>query len=46
MPGSGFIFGFGIAAGSDYSTFSLDYDADVRDDFIRHTARFVIRLVF
>lgn len=46
MPGSGFIFGFGLAAGSDYSTFSLDYDADVRDDFIRHTARFVIRLVF
>lgn len=46
MPGSGFIFGFGVAAGSDYSTFSLDYDADVRDDFIRHTARFVIRLVF
>lgn len=46
MPGSGFIFGLGIGGGSGYSTFSLDYDADVRDDFIRHTARLVMRLVF
>ena len=46
MPGSGAIFGFGIAAGSGYSTFSFDYDADVRDDFIRHTARLVMRMVF
>jgi uncharacterized protein with beta-barrel porin domain len=46
MPGSGFIFGFGVAAGSGYSTFSLDYDADIRDNFIRHTARLVIRMVF
>lgn len=46
MPGSGFIFGFGIGAGSGYSTFSFAYDADVRDDFIRHTARLVMRLVF
>ena len=46
LPGSGFLFGFGISAGSDYSTFSFDYDADVRDDFIRHTARLVMRLVF
>ena len=46
LPGSGFLFGFGISAGSDYSTFSFDYDADVRDGFIRHTARLVMRLVF
>lgn len=46
MPGSGFIFGFGVGAGSGYSTFSFAYDADVRDDFVRHTARLVMRLVF
>ncbi|MEA1942803.1 MAG: autotransporter outer membrane beta-barrel domain-containing protein [Pseudomonadota bacterium] len=46
LPGSGLLFGFGVSAGSGYSTFSLDYDADVRDDFIRHTARLVMRLVF
>lgn len=46
LPGSGMLFGFGVSAGSGYSTFSLDYDADVRDDFIRHTARLVMRLVF
>lgn len=46
IPGSGFIFGFGVTAGSGYSTFSLDYDADVREDFIRHTARMILRMVF
>jgi len=46
MPGTGFIFGFGIAAGSGYSVFSFDYDADLREDFIRHTARIVMRMVF
>lgn len=46
VPGSGFLFGFGLTAGSGYSTFSFDYDADVRDEFVRHTARLVMRLVF
>ena len=46
MPGTGLIFGFGIAAGSGYSVFSFDYDADLREDFIRHTARIVMRMVF
>ena len=46
LPGSGFIFGLALQAGSDYSTFSFDYDADMREDFIRHTARLVLRLVF
>ncbi|WP_421791471.1 autotransporter domain-containing protein [Hyphobacterium sp.] len=46
LPGSGLIAGFGIQAGSEYSTFSFDYDADLRDGFVRHTARLVLRLVF
>tara|TARA_R110000868_G_scaffold10138_4_gene49512 strand:+ start:8201 stop:11416 length:3216 start_codon:yes stop_codon:yes gene_type:complete len=46
IPGTGFIFGFGLSAGSGYSVFSFDYDADMREDFIRHTARVVIRMVF
>lgn len=44
--GSGVLLGFGLSAGSDYSTFSFAYDADVRDDFVRHVARLVIRLTF
>jgi hypothetical protein len=46
IPGTGFIFGFGLSAGSGYSVFSFDYDADLREDFIRHTARLVMRMVF
>jgi len=46
LPGSGFILGFALQAGSNYSTFSFDYDADLRDGFVRHTARLVLRLVF
>jgi hypothetical protein len=46
LPGSGLILGFALQAGSNYSTFSLDYDADLRDGFVRHTARLVVRLVF
>ena len=46
LPGSGVILGFGVQAGSDYSTFSFDYDADLREGFVRHTARLVVRLVF
>lgn len=46
LPGSGVILGFALQAGSDYSTFSFDYDADLRDGFIRHTARLVLRLVY
>jgi hypothetical protein len=46
LPGSGLILGLALQAGSNYSTFSLDYDADMRDGFIRHTARLVVRLVF
>lgn len=46
VPGSGYLLGFGLSAGSDYSTFTFAYDADVRDDFVRHVARLVIRLTF
>ncbi|MEE2567587.1 autotransporter outer membrane beta-barrel domain-containing protein [Hyphobacterium marinum] len=46
LPGSGVILGFAMQAGSDYSTFSFDYDADLREGFVRHTARLVLRLVF
>lgn len=46
IPGSGVLIGFGLSAGSNYSTFTFGYDADVRDDFIRHTARILIRLTF
>lgn len=46
LPGSGIVAGFALQAGSDYSTFSFDYDADLRDGFVRHTARLVLRLVF
>ncbi|MEO1038286.1 MAG: autotransporter domain-containing protein [Pseudomonadota bacterium] len=46
LPGSGLLLGLGLSAGSNYSTFTFSYDADVRDDFVRHVARLVIRLTF
>ncbi|MCR9128133.1 MAG: autotransporter domain-containing protein [Alphaproteobacteria bacterium] len=46
IPGSGYLLGFGLSAGSDYSTFTFAYDADVRDGFVRHVGRLVIRLTF
>lgn len=46
FPDSGFILGMSIAAGSQYSSFSFDLDSDIRDGFIRHTGRIVLRLLF
>lgn len=46
LSSSGALLGFGLSAGSSYSTFTFAYDADVRDDFVRHVARLVIRLTF
>lgn len=46
LPGSGALIGLGVSAGSNYSTFTFAYDADVREDFIRHVARLIIRLTF
>jgi outer membrane autotransporter protein len=46
FPDSGFLVGFSIAAGSEYSSIGFDVDSDIRDGFIRHTGRVVIRLLF
>ncbi len=46
LPDSGAIFGFTFAAGSRYSSFAFDYDADLRDGFDRHVARLAFRFLF
>lgn len=46
FPDSGFLVGLSIAAGSEYSSIGFDVDSDIRDGFIRHTGRVVIRLLF
>lgn len=46
FPDSGFLLGLTVAAGSEYSSFSFDFDSDIRDGFIRHTGRIVLRLLF
>lgn len=46
FPSSGFLLGFSLAAGSDFSSVGFDFDSDIRDGFIRHTGRIVVRLLF
>ena len=46
FPDEGIILGFTVAAGSEYSSIGFDFDSDIRDGFIRHTGRIVIRLLF
>lgn len=46
FPDSGLLVGFSVAAGSAYSSIGFDFDSDIRDGFIRHTGRVVIRLLF
>ena len=46
IPDSAVILGFSIGAGSKWSSFSFDFDSDIRDGFIRHTGRVVVRLLF
>ena len=46
FPDNGIILGFSIAAGSQYSSIGFDFDSDIRDGFIRHTGRVVVRLLF
>lgn len=46
FPSSGILVGFSIAAGSAYSSVGFDFDSDIRDGFIRHTGRIVVRLLF
>lgn len=46
FPKEGFIVGFSLAAGSEFSAFAIDLDSEFREGFIRHTARLVFRLLF
>lgn len=46
FPNSGILVGFSLLAGSAYSSFGLDFDSDIRDGFVRHTGRVVLRLIF
>ncbi|MEM9599935.1 MAG: autotransporter domain-containing protein, partial [Pseudomonadota bacterium] len=46
FPSSGLLVGFSVAAGSGFSSVGFDFDSDIRDGFIRHTGRIVIRLLF
>lgn len=46
FPDNGFVLGLTFAAGTRYSSVSLDYDADIRDGFQRHVARLVLRMLF
>lgn len=46
FPDNGFVLGFSVAAGSAYSSIGFDFDSDIRDGFIRHTGRVVVRLLF
>ena len=46
FPNNGIILGFSVAAGSAFSSIGFDFDSDIRDGFIRHTGRVVIRLLF
>lgn len=46
FPDEGILLGFTVAAGSQYSSIGFDFDSDIRDGFIRHTGRVVVRLLF
>ncbi|GLQ21928.1 autotransporter domain-containing protein [Algimonas porphyrae] len=46
FPSSGLLVGFSVAAGSGFSSVGFDFDSDIREGFIRHTGRIVIRLLF
>jgi len=46
FPDEGLLLGFTVAAGSKYSSIGFDFDSDIRDGFIRHTGRVVVRLLF
>jgi len=46
FPDEAIILGFTIAAGTQYSSIGFDFDSDIRDGFIRHTGRIVVRLIF
>ncbi|MBL4616184.1 MAG: autotransporter domain-containing protein [Robiginitomaculum sp.] len=43
---TGLLFGLSFTAGSRYTSFGFDFDADIRDGFTRHTGKIVIRFIF
>jgi uncharacterized protein with beta-barrel porin domain len=46
LSNSALLFGFSFTAGSRFTSFGFDYDADIRNGFVRHTGRLVIRFIF
>ncbi len=46
LPKTALLLGFSLSAGSRFTSFGFDYDADVRNGFVRHTGRLVIRFIF
>ncbi|WP_017930731.1 autotransporter family protein [Robiginitomaculum antarcticum] len=46
FPDTGMVLGVTFMAGSGYSSFGFDYDADIRDGYSRHIARLVLRMLF
>ena len=46
FPASAVLLGFSLSASSEFSSLGLDIDSDIRDGFIRHTGRIVLRLIF
>ena len=38
--------GFSLSAGSRFTSFGFDYDAEIRNGYVRHTGRLVIRFIF
>ena len=46
LPSTALLLGFSISAGSRFTSFGFDYDADIRSGFVRHTGRLVIRFIF
>jgi hypothetical protein len=46
FPDQGLLVGLSVTAGSGYSSFGFDLDSDIRDGFIRHTGRVVVRILF
>ncbi len=46
LPDTAILLGFSLTAGSRYTSFGFDFDTDIRDGFMRHTGKVVIRFVF
>jgi len=46
LPRTALLAGLSFTAGSKYTSFGFNYDADIRDGFTRHTGKVVIRFIF